>query len=122
MAATEKPRYRTTDTYHNHPGRLNEHETGETINDWVLATFGATGTNESVVARANTEMSELITASADREVAKMLEEAADVVITLNRLFHRNGTTMQAEVDKKMAINRKRKWTVRNGHGQHVEGT
>ncbi len=58
---------------------------------------------------------------ADDNDASGAEEAADIVIVLQRLFESYSTTQQAEVDKKMAINRKRKWTrLGNGHGQHVK--
>jgi phosphoribosyl-ATP pyrophosphohydrolase len=97
-------------------------ENGESIDAWVTATFGTYQTDSSIVVRANHEMAELITAAHACDRDKTLEEAADVIITLNRLFHRNGTTMQEQVDRKMQINRKRQWHVVNGHGRHVEGT
>jgi hypothetical protein len=98
-------------------------ETQESICAWANETFGRPVNNYSIVDRAHDEMCELLTSLEDNGDAcpQAPEEAADVIIVLMRLFERFGTTWQAEVDKKMAINRARRWTLTgNGHGQHVE--
>ncbi|MBY2918897.1 MazG-like family protein [Rhizobium leguminosarum] len=96
-------------------------ETQASINDWISTTFGETGSNISVAARANQEMSELVMALAiDDNDPNAVVEAADIVIILYRLAHRFGKDLEAEIDRKMAINRGRNWNVANGHGYHVK--
>lgn len=161
------------------------HETQKSISTWASATFGEVGSNALVVARANREMGELLSAlAADDNHPQAAEEAADVAIVLYRYFDRCGETqpvnvfrpiegvsnfsaaadandhlayalrllgrkddsrdailhcgavldrlagiverlgsnLQAEIDRKMAINRKRKWVLRgDGTGQHAGG-
>ena len=95
-------------------------ETQQSINEWIEATFGAAGSNLSVVTRANEEMAELLMALAvDDNHADAVEEAADIVIILYRLAQRHKRDLLAEVDRKMSVNRARKWNVANGHGYHV---
>ena len=49
------------------------------------------------------------------------QEAADVVIALAGMCRRYGIDLQEEVDKKMSVNRARKWKVfSNGTGKHVK--
>jgi NTP pyrophosphatase (non-canonical NTP hydrolase) len=97
-------------------------ETQASICDWIVATFGTVGSNMSVAARANQEMAELVMALAvDDNHPKAVEEAADIVIILYRLADRMGRDLQAAIDAKMAINRRREWNVANGHGYHVKG-
>jgi NTP pyrophosphatase (non-canonical NTP hydrolase) len=96
-------------------------ESQATINEWITSTFGETGSNFSVAARANQEMAELLMALAvDDDHPKAVEEAADIVIVLYRLAERRGMDLHAEIDRKMAINRARRWNVANGHGYHVK--
>jgi len=96
-------------------------ETQQTICAWTEATFGSASSNARVAARANEEMAELLRAlTADDNHPKAVEEAADVVIILYRLADRMGIDLHAEIDRKMAINRKREWAVTaDGHGYHV---
>lgn len=96
-------------------------ENQDTINQWISATFGQAGSNFSVAARANQEMSELLMALAvDDNHPKAVEEAADIVIVLYRLAERFGADLHAEIDRKMDVNRGRRWSVANGHGYHVK--
>ncbi|MGH9560546.1 MAG: dATP/dGTP pyrophosphohydrolase domain-containing protein, partial [Terracidiphilus sp.] len=89
---------------------MTTHETQKTISDWAEATFGPVGSNASVAARANREMSELIQILArDDRHPKAAEEVADVVICLMRLSDRLGSDLLAEIDRKMQINRARRW-------------
>lgn len=98
------------------------HETQESICAWANETFGAPGSNAGTAARANKEMSELLMALVmDDSYEGAPEEAADVIIVLMRIFERFGTTWQQEVNKKMKVNRGRKWHLDGaGHGYHVK--
>lgn len=97
-------------------------ETAKSISDWIIATFGASGTNERVAIRANEEMAELLRAVADvSSHEKVREECADVVIVLCRLCERFGGDLFTEIDKKMAVNRQREWKLDgSGCGYHVK--
>ncbi len=96
-------------------------ETQESISQWCEATFGPTGSNARVAARANEEMAELLRAlTVDDAQAKAPEEIADIVIILFRLATRLGVDLQQEIDRKMAVNRRRVWNLDgSGHGYHV---
>jgi hypothetical protein len=96
-------------------------ETQRTISEWAVATFGEAGSNARVAARANAEMSELLTKlTMDDGHPKAGEEMADVAVCLFRLAERMGYDLLAEVDKKMFVNRARQWELDGpGHGQHV---
>ena len=100
------------------PGR----ETQATISAWAEATFGPAGSNARAIARANREMAELLEhVTADEEHPEAAEEIADIVIVLSRVMTRLGADLQGEVDRKMAVNRARKWRLDGtGHGYHVE--
>ena len=64
-------------------------ETQRTICDWALNTFGPSGSNLRVAARANEEMAELLRAvTAKAPWHDILEEAADVLIVLARVGER----------------------------------
>jgi NTP pyrophosphatase (non-canonical NTP hydrolase) len=91
------------------------------ISDWADATFGPASSNARVAARANEEMAELLRAlTADDQHEKAAEEVADIVIVLLRLMTRLGRDLTEEIDRKMAINRKRQWNLtKDGHGYHV---
>lgn len=96
-------------------------ETQAKISEWCEATFGPSSSNARVAARANEEMAELLRAlTVDDKHPKAAEEIADVVIILSRLATRLGADLQAEVDRKMAVNRARVWKLDgSGHGYHV---
>lgn len=96
-------------------------ETQRTVSQWAQETFGPASSNARVAARANEEMAELLKAlTGDDNSAKAVEEAADVVICLYRLAERMGGDLLAEVDRKMLINRGRKWAMtQDGHGYHI---
>lgn len=106
------------------PLRAPENETQQSISQWAHETFGDPVSNLSIAKRAEKEMKELLTSLEflDRNTHAPVE-AADVIIVLMRLFERFGTTWQAEVDKKMAVNRARTWVLDGeGHGSHVKET
>lgn len=96
-------------------------ETEASIVAWADETFGATSSNMRIATRSNEEHAELLRALAvDDNHPKAAEEIADVVIVLMRLARNLGTTIEAEVERKMAINRARVWKKDNtGHGYHV---
>ncbi len=94
----------------------------EAIREWQLATFGKCD-HERAYDRALEEWEEM----ADKLVADdvtdagIAEEAADVVITLAAFVATLGLDLATEVEKKMAINRARKWRVDgDGCGYHIK--
>jgi NTP pyrophosphatase (non-canonical NTP hydrolase) len=53
--------------------------------------------------------------------AKLMNEMADVVITMYAAAASIGGDLHAEIDRKMQVNRKRKWKLHgDGTGQHVD--
>lgn len=97
-------------------------ENQQSISDWANETFGPSGSNIRVATRANEEMAELLGALSISEThAKAPEEIADVFIVLYRLGWRLGLDIHEEIDRKMAVNRARKWKLDgSGHGYHVK--
>ena len=94
-------------------------ETIESICMWADETFGKASKEASYV-RVYDEVAEFVAAANSPLVedweAKLLDEAADVWITLARI-----PGLQEAVNKKMVINRARKWTLNgDGTGQHVK--
>lgn len=72
-------------------------ETQQSISQWAEATFGPSGSDLRVWARANEEMAELLrllTFNASPDPEKVAEECADVVIVLLRLAERRGWEVQ----------------------------
>ena len=96
-------------------------ETQQSISAWAVQTFGEAGSNLRCAERADEEMRELLERLClDDAHPKAAEEIADVVIPLFRLAERLGVDLLDEVDKKMAINRTRRWRRDGtGHGYHV---
>lgn len=105
--------------------------TQQRISDWADETFGEVLDNTSLIMRADGELDELYDAAEDLEgvsgldphyeelESKLMEEAADIMIVLMRIFEYRGAHFQDIIDKKMEVNVKRKWTkFGNGHGQH----
>ena len=87
------------------------------ITDWQLATFGA-ATPPRALRRFREELDELL----DAPESELAEEAADVVIMLaGWVKARTGEDLAEAVERKMAINRARKWDVRgDGTGYHIK--
>ena len=96
-------------------------ENQKSISDWIEQTFGPVGSNARVVARANEEMAELIrSVTIDDNHPDLAEEMADVVIVLYRAATRLGVDLHQEIDRKMAVNRGRKWQLDgSGCGYHT---
>lgn len=97
-------------------------ETQTTIAKWADTTFGEPATNLSIAKRADKEMRELIRKLEEDDWHQGApEEAADVIIVLQRIFSRFKRSGGEEVDRKMRTNRARKWELTgDGHGQHVK--
>jgi NTP pyrophosphatase (non-canonical NTP hydrolase) len=96
-------------------------ETQKSISDWATETFGPAVSTIRVAARANEEMAELIRKLAtDDNNPEAGEEIADIVIVLSRVAERLGVDLVTEINRKMAVNRKRQWHLDgSGHGYHV---
>lgn len=87
-------------------------ETQWTVGRWGASTFGDDVTVKYLAERAHDEMLELLTALArdpDAQKEATQDEAADVAIFLLRLAAVSGFNLLAAVDRKMAVNRKRRW-------------
>lgn len=119
-------------------------ETQQTVAAWMAATFpGADPDSPRKSLRALEEMVELCLASgatpwqvqeavlaataglaphaAARRPDQIPAETADVQIVLYGVAHMRGFDLAAEVDRKMAVNRARRWAARgDGTGYHVK--
>lgn len=105
-------------------------ETQKTITDWADKTFGRVTDAREAIRRPIEEMEEFIRLGeamrgcdihTNTDITYLLDEAADVVITLYRLASRLHADLHAEIDRKMAINRARKWRRDGtGHGYHIK--
>jgi len=95
-------------------------ETSKTIAQWGTESFGDAASVKAYALRAQEELTELIEAIDTGEPDKNIAlEAADITILLHRITGSLGLELYEAVDKKMAINRRRKWTPDgNGVGQH----
>lgn len=102
-------------------------ETIESINQWANETFGLASL-AAQLKRVQLEAAELMGLHRklrDAEVNhkplpldQIAEEAADMCICLYRII---GTLDPQAINKKMAINRQRKWKSNgNGTGQHIK--
>ena len=93
-------------------------ENQKTVGDWARATFGP-ATPLRIAVRLNEEVAELLTKVAQGRQG-VEEEAADVLVVLYHFAETFGMNLQEEVNRKMAINRQRKWKLDGtGTGQHV---
>ena len=100
-----------------------EHENQETISKWADETFGRVKNPISSITRVNKEIAELLHAleTGNQDYNKLREELADIEIVLRRVATEFGCNLQEEVDRKMAINRQRKWKLDgSGHAQHID--
>jgi NTP pyrophosphatase (non-canonical NTP hydrolase) len=98
-------------------------ETVESVSQWAEETFGAC-TPEAALKRAIEEMDELVEwrrwalRAARHNSIELVEEAADVCITLYRYIY---LVDPDAIEKKMAVNRARVWKMDgDGTGQHVK--
>lgn len=110
-------------------------ETQWSISMWKEKTFGPMRNFSSEVIRANLEFGELLRACdaldnavragklTDKLKAAVAEEGADVFISLMNMFTVLGVDYKNEINKKMMVNRQRKWVLDgNGSGQHIRET
>lgn len=101
-------------------GEALSRETVQSVTLWANETFGLASIDAQFrrVLDELDELSRLFDQERTVGPRKIAEEAADVVICLYRII---GTLDPDAIEKKMAINRKRKWIV-DGQGcaQHVE--
>lgn len=96
---------------------MTEVQTQHSVGTWGRKTFGAQSLAEIARLAAN-EMSELRAAlEADPEcrLESTQAEAADVLLFLYRLAHEAGFSLMTAGDRKMKVNRTRRWT-RNEDG------
>lgn len=94
-----------------------------TVSRWADDTFGCVFDAEHSVRRAVEEMREFIELyeANDLDPRALGTEAADVVITLFRLASVLRIDLMEEVDRKMKVNRTRRWQADGtGHGYHVK--
>ena len=97
-------------------------ENSASITAWGDATFGKVADLRSLVDRAGLELAELRDALANREPADdAVMEAADVVILLHRVVGLLGGDLAEAVERKMAVNRARRWIpASDGTGRHLD--
>ena len=73
--------------------------TQQSISEWAETTFGPSGSNVRIAARANEEMAELLRAlTVHDDHPKAAAECADVIIVLYRLATRLNVTMAGTAD------------------------
>lgn len=91
------------------------------VNTWAQETFAESSVLR-VMIRGNKEMAELLSAIAhEKDSAHVAEECADVLFFLCQVCSRAGHSLEAELRKKLEINKKRSWAKgKDGSFQHVE--
>ena len=95
-------------------------ETSQSILAWGDETFGPITDADAFVRRITDELVELAEAVRAGDQAEVGAEAADVAILLHRLLGPYRLDLNAEIDRKMSINRARVWkTDGKGAGSHV---
>lgn len=93
-------------------------ESQRSINDWATTTFGD---NLDYFAAYYRAIEEMIEFKRVRDPQEMIEEAADIVITLYRLASIAQYDLHDQIDRKMAINRARRWIAHgDGTGHHIK--
>ncbi len=96
-------------------------EDQKSITLWGEETFGPAVNPAVLVARARMEMDELMEAVDAGDHAEAALEAADVFILLYRVATVCGFDINEAVNRKMAINRARKWARKgDGTGSHIK--
>jgi NTP pyrophosphatase (non-canonical NTP hydrolase) len=91
------------------------------ITAWGEETFGPATGPDVLVARALVEMDELLEVVRAGDLAAAALETADVFILLYRVASLCGFDVQDAVDRKMQINRKRRWRrTGDGTGSHIK--
>jgi NTP pyrophosphatase (non-canonical NTP hydrolase) len=97
-----------------------EAETQASVAAWAEETFGPASDPAVLVRRAMQEMEELLEAVEAGDRAETGKETADIAILLYRLLEMNGLSLEKEVTRKMAENRRRRWQAKgDGTGKHI---
>ncbi len=87
-------------------------ESFQGIQDWARETFGNISTTGRIIERAGEEWAEMLEATGDDQVV----EAADVIITLLNI-----EGLPEAINRKMEINRNRRWNVLgDGTAYHIK--
>lgn len=96
-------------------------ETQESIKKWAVETFGEIKSNDVILKRFMDEVEELHSVLSFVSMKEVLgDELADCLIIMYQIASQFGIDLLHEVDKKMHINRNRKWNIKgDGTGQHV---
>ena len=92
-------------------------ENQQTICEWAKETFGTTGKDIwPITKKLKEEFDELFEELSFNKTTqkRCLNECADIYIVLVQLVNALGGNLQDEIDKKMLINRARKWKFING--------
>lgn len=96
-------------------------ETQQSVNEWQRETFGEQSNPFAIADKLLRELWELHAKMQKGTRSEIAEELADVQIVLWQLAGAYRVDLQAEVDRKMAINRARKWRLHgDGTAQHVD--
>lgn len=93
----------------------------KSITEWSDQTFGDKSPLQ-IATRMNNEVAELLTGLANKPdaIEHHAGECADVLIMLLQVAEKLGVDIEAELDRKMHVNRNRKWAVNAaGKAQHV---
>jgi NTP pyrophosphatase (non-canonical NTP hydrolase) len=97
-----------------------QQENQTSIAEWAEEAFGPVSDYSALVKRASLELIELEQAVYDGSKDEIANEIADVMILLYRLAELNKIDLAAAINKKMTINRKRRWLKSgDGTGRHV---
>ena len=96
-------------------------ESQRSISEWASVTFG-NPVSARAASRAIEEMEEFVRAyEKDFGEEELLEEAADIVICLYVFASSAGFDLHDAIDRKMRINRRRKWRKNgDGTGYHIK--
>lgn len=93
-------------------------ESQRSIYEWAVKEFGICFDSMLAFGRASEEATEFLHA---RDPDEWMAEAADCIITFYWLASILGRDMNDEVDRKMAINRSRRWLAHgDGTGHHTK--
>jgi NTP pyrophosphatase (non-canonical NTP hydrolase) len=98
-------------------------ENQATITGWAIKTFGPPSSMKKIVDRFVEEVIELDTkASKEKpDIEAIKDECADCLIVLVQVASVCGFSLAHAVDKKMEVNRARKWALKgDGTAQHVD--
>lgn len=100
---------------------MEQDETQSSISKWATETFGEMKSVDVAYDRFYKEVEELESKITLHKLYEARSECADVLITLYHLCTKLGFNLREEVNKKMVINRNRKWQLHgDGTAQHIE--